>query len=642
VSARVDVRVQVAAGHLARDAPYPALEQLGLAQVALQEHLSIKEQAWLWALCATAYERAGLHWARRSCLVCAIATGFGVFRRKGEIPAHLVSRVRRLMWAELRLGNLPSALKWFEVWELLRANAGDELTDEEVREQRMMMNVAIGLAALRTSDHDLKRLGSLPEVLRAVDLWSAADFTLIALGHEDTLAAEVEDTVDGVRQTASLLLAQPIASQLPQRSNWRLDPAVEMSTIVLGCRVRIVTDGHRDSVLFAEGFLGFFEAMLALGVERHVYAERDEVRVDIKREEGAAALSWAVAADDCGEQQFAVRLGGPVIDDGVLNPNRWGHLAVELALHVVHFPDDRVAETLLAPGSGSADRALSLVSVPRMLDNVLGTQFPHGPAWIAGAKAQHAQDAPDWPLTRTAPLETVLPAVKVQAAVDEEARGYFAHDVMRASGLVNMNVWHESKWRGFSYVTPPGEEPMLGIIFENHAAARQIFRGWRKRLGNVDREGQLVLGAMTGIERDNPERYRAVLTDSMKAGEFKTLPCLRMTLTRGEGGSGLEEFLRRLGEFGSYIVVPVLFDYARMRSGPPESWRDMLDLELAIRKTRFDVSAAWQVGHGHHLMMGFMPGDLPHVPDGVENPPCNEIISMISSGRREIPRPGRK
>lgn len=641
VSARVDVRVQVASGHLARDAPYPALEQLGLAQVALQEHLSIKEQAWLWALCAAAYEKAGLHWARRSCLVCAIATGFGMFRRKGEIPAHLASRVRRLLWGEIQLGNIAAALKWFELWELLRANAGDDLTDDEVTGQRQTLNVAIGLAALRSSDKDLARLGSLPEVLRALDLWSAADFTLIALGHEDTLAREVEDTVDGLMQTAALLLAQPIASQLPQRSSWRLDPEVELGTIVLGCRIRMITDGHRDSVLFAEGFLGFFEAMLALGGERRAYAERDEVRVEIRREDTGAALSWSVAADECGEQQFAIRLGAPATEEGVLDPNRWGHLAIELALHVVHFPDKRTAEALLAPGSGSADRALSLVAVPLMLDNILGMQFPHGPSWISETKTKHAASAPDWPLARTVPLVSLLPAVEVPTAPAEAERDYIAHNVMRTSGLLNMQVWENSGWRGFCYVTPPGEVPVLAILFENHEGARQIFRGWRKRLGEIDLSEQLVLGAMTGIDRDRPQDYRAVITqvaDFAGGGKFLTLPCVRMTLVRGGGAASVEEFVRLVDESGSYFVAPMFLDFARMQSAPPESWRDQLGLDLAIRKTRFDLAPAWQAGTSHRLMMGFMRGDQPAVPAGEENPPCAEVLSMIAAPRDESGR----
>lgn len=96
--------------------------------------------------------------------------------------------------------------------------------------------------------------------------------------------------------------------------------------------------------------------------------------------------------------------------------------------------------------------------------------------------------------------------------------------------------------------------------------------------------------------------------------------------------------MRLLDENGSYLVAPMFLDLARMQSAPPESWRDQLGLDLAIRKTRFDLARAWQVGTSHRLMMGFMTGDRPAVPAGEENPPSAEVLSMIAEQRDEAGR----
>lgn len=632
VSAQVDLRLKLAARHVERDEPYAALEQFGRAQQALREHVDIADQAWLWTLSAAAYDRAGLNWARRSCLLCAVASGFSTFRRQREMPQHLPVRVRRLLWADIELGNLPAALNWYEMWNLLRRNVPTPDDERAYHEMERALQAAFALAPLRSTDEDLQRLGALPEIFRAVGLHFPAEFALAALGHADDVATGVGSSTADVWRTCASLLAQPIAAQLPLSPRWRVGEPVEIETRVMGCRVRLLTDGDRESVLFAEGFAGFLEAMLALGPDRRIFAKRDEIVITLTHDTGERpGLSWEVRADDCGEEQVFVRLAGSAADDAVLDPNRWAHIAIEIALRILAFPDDETMNSVLGPSGGSADRAMSLVGLPRMIDNLLGTRFPHDSTWAVQLQAALGFAAKYWPFTRSSALNELLPPIDSHPAPEEVAPEYLAHNALSTSGLVNVDLWRQAGWRGFLYTQWAGQPPILGIMFEDHEAGRKLFRGWRRRLGEVDEQERLVLGVMTGVNGNEPNQYRAVITEdfTFEPGvRVASRPCVRMTLTPGPT-SNLPWFKQSLTDHGHYLVVPMMLDLAKLEHIDPGQLPEHLEMSLALRKSRFDVVAAWEVGRGSRLMMGFMPGDAPVVPAGVTNPPYVEMLAAV-------------
>jgi hypothetical protein len=55
---------------------------------------------------------------------------------------------------------------------------------------------------------------------------------------------------------------------------------------------------------------------------------------------------------------------------------------------------------------------------------------------------------------------------------------------------------------------------------------------------------------------------------------------------------------------------------------------------LAIQKSGLFVRNAWEIGMGDIDVIGLSPDDDPIVPAGVENPPCNEVLAFLRSGKR--------
>lgn len=226
VAAKVEVRVNLAINHLERDEPYEAISQLGQAQSALRQYRSIDDQAWLWRLCSHAYKKAGLKWAARSTLVCATNTVFNDLLHEGELSPRAVCHAYDLMWRDIELGNIPTALQWLDLWGTLHRAL--KLQDGPDPREGMPVQAAFALAALRSNDAELADLAALPEIFRAFNLPFSTDAALTALGYEADVAANAKTTEEDVLRTAALLLKQPLATSLDRQVEWRLGETVAL------------------------------------------------------------------------------------------------------------------------------------------------------------------------------------------------------------------------------------------------------------------------------------------------------------------------------------------------------------------------------------------------------------------------------
>lgn len=376
--------------------------------------------------------------------------------------------------------------------------------------------------------------------------------------------------------------------------------------------------------MFAEGFLGFFEALLATGLDRGLCAHRDEIRLSITAGQGEP-LSWSLIEDECGENNLSISVAGDAAGVGVQNPDAWVRLAMAIVLQLFHLSDAKAAKQLFGPGDGGLDRAASLVHVPLMLSNLLGDRYPSSRSWIDTALVRLDKQHVLYPKKRAVPLIDVLPVVELSKEETEAQPSYVAHSKLATSGLINLRLWDRAKWRGMLYAIYEDSPPVLGLFFENAEAGTKIFRGWRKRLGERDGNEQLQIATLLGIDKKNPWHYRGLVSSSFAAvgrgeGMIFTSPT-RLLPMEPPDDVNRQRFLKALGQFGQYLVAPVSVG----SDGP------VFDFDVGIKKRRFDSVPAWTVGLNNQLAMGLLSTDKPVIPAEKTNPPCAEIFGMMRS-----------
>jgi hypothetical protein len=91
---------------------YEAIRLLGRAQKDLAMYECHSELVASLALCASAYEAAGLLWAAHANMIAAASLALNEFWKEGRITVQALACLQRLIWIELQLGRITITLSW--------------------------------------------------------------------------------------------------------------------------------------------------------------------------------------------------------------------------------------------------------------------------------------------------------------------------------------------------------------------------------------------------------------------------------------------------------------------------------------------------------------------------------------------------
>ena len=163
------------------------------------------------------------------------------------------------------------------------------------------------------------------------------------------------------------------------------------------------------------------------------------------------------------------------------------------------------------------------------------------------------------------------------------------------------------------------------MIFENQTAATSIFRNWKQELGDRDVNDRLRVSIIRRICAKNPGHYRVLIGANIGKHDFAAKTKAVGTMQRintmtASTSRNLDQFLVTYSQHQEYNLVPAIVT----ESGEPG-----FDPRLAIVKQELIVKDAWEVGLNDMDMMGIQPNDDVFVPDGIENPPINDVLKRF-------------
>jgi hypothetical protein len=624
VASRADVFTQLANQYVKAGDPYSALQQLGKAQAELKRYNSIQHQAEIWQLCARAYANAGLLWAARSCILASAHVSFGEFIRDGRLPPNALPHVRQLIWFELQLGQVALALRWLALFDGLSATTiTDQAERDRLIDDRRGIEVATAIAVLRTQADVFKSSPWIPPVLDNAGVFFASTTALVCFGYEEDVANEIGTSKSDVTKTMQLVRDHPIGDELPLQFEWRNSDRAKYGTKVLGVSIQLDVMALAPCLRFAEGFLGFLEALFATGLGRKLWGIRESIIVVINRG-SADTLRYRVVEDECGESRMNVEVPdkSPMSAAGV---HEWIELSLKLFGEIGHAQDLGTFKRLLVSGDAALDRASSLAHVPLTLENMLGDLYPASPTWPDAIRESDLR-----PYIRTTEYVESLPAAEPRAADKTKTRkDMIKHQEIAIPGLIYSPLWDKAKWSGMYFFTPPGEMPAMGPFFKDLDAAKKIFKGLRKRVGDYDLQNHLLITILTGISRKHPFHYRTAVCANVKSlmgrSDIAWMSGVRSNTMEPESDENLERFLSAYKEHGKYLFAP-----AHIGSG---QWPD-IDRSLGIVKSDLSVVPAWTVSPGSDLMLALRRNDAPFIPTDQPNAPVLEALAMIKGERK--------
>ncbi|UOQ43573.1 TIR domain-containing protein [Halobacillus salinarum] len=139
------------------------------------------------------------------------------------------------------------------------------------------------------------------------------------------------------------------------------------------------------------------------------------------------------------------------------------------------------------------------------------------------------------------------------------------------AGFIDIELWNKAIWKGtaFTHNTVMKEPPGLALLFENEAAAIDIFSGWQDRLGDFDRHNELRISIIEGNIPREGEGYTVHISANVhhilqhaSKNEYEASRDLLMVMTRfnrmkpEKGSNHLNCFKESYRKFGSYLLLP--------------------------------------------------------------------------------------
>jgi hypothetical protein len=645
-------RVLLERGHqkLRAGKRYDAIRLLGRAQqrLAMREYRNDLIEALL--ACGIAYKSAGLLWAARANVLAAANQAFSDYWEDGEISRHVLFSLHLLVWLELQLGRVPCVLGWVDLMSVVaRQLALDEDDRKAFIEKRVSEDRVLGILLLKAGPGELESLGFLPDVLDELELHNSWMALLYALGHEDYLRAEnvipAGESQEDVRTFFSRWLRQPAADDLPAKPDLLCDDTVTLRSNVLGCEVFVESANNLESIHLSETVVGALEAFLATSLGAELMPYRSQLRISIAPSDAVQGMPECTDIEDETGQMVAIR-HHPNFYDQVSSAQdafrSWvQNLLIDLLVKIAVIKNPESYLKKLLGNEVGLGRALNFTETAIPVRNILGA----APKVRLSEWKKKEASGRLFPLRRSSPwYEGLGKGVNVNEgrrphnqSEHEETMSPFVdenlkHGDRRILSFIDLPLWDRAGWKAAVYLLFPelDRPPALALGFANAEAAQSIFRSWRKRIGEVDKDEQLKISIITGIDKSNPFSYKITIGTNSNSEEQDSKGKYVFMVSRThrmdpQNHKNLDGFLKRYERLGVYMLLPA--HYAS------ETEQPKLFLDLWIAKSELTVRPAWQIGENDPEINALTEDDDPIIPKGVKNAP---VIRTLQKLRSEI------
>ena len=631
---------------LQQEKPYEAIRWFGRA-----EELLIKDEYQADLVIALlgsshAYERVGLLWAARNKALAAAERTLAAFREQGTIPPQALIAMKRLVWIELQLGRIPQILTTMTFASLISSHLHlSEEPQKTYAEEWEIQEGVFGIHLLNLPFEALSSVTRLPDTLERLGLTLARMALLFALGHEQSLRDEeyipASEDSDAVQTFFESWQDQPVAQDIPPQPELADGPTCFLRAIILGSELVVETPNNIISVSIAESLLGALEAFLATSDEQDVFPHRERMTIVVSASQQLAGGPQLRFPDgDGGDRAEIVH---PLDMTFTTADERQDYMKwlqdslIEIACRMLTIQDVQVWLEKIAGQERGFSRALAFGDALTLDTSVFGeTARVRLTDWLE-------PDTQDYAVLRDGPWREVKPSSPDRPVKSPQfASGPPPEDMIDAEQLkhtdrrvlspIDIPLWDRARWRGTLVACRPNVPPILALAFEDGQAGQAIFRAWKERWGNEDRDEMLRVAIITGLSKRNPAEYAVVVGPNLQHlgenNEKVVMSVSRIQRMSPRTSKNLDNFLAAYKKAGAFLLAPA--QLTKDITSP-----QMPFVQLAIGKRQLDLRQAWQISEDDLDLVVLDDDDEPLIPAGVTDPPVNRALLRIRNMSRE-------
>lgn len=627
---------------------YAALTMAGRAQSLFAKQESQRELIKSLGMCGFAYFELGLIWAARVSFMAAIDRALKIFWKEGGLSKTLLLFIRKMVWIEIRLGRVPSALAWIELSNILERQAESSLKNSKIwKDERNVQDGVLGMLILKTQFRDLKEIDFMPGLFERMGLFLSEASCLFALGDMDKLLAtgivpsgKEEDAIEFFAKLAG----QPAKDQIKEFPSFQEGNLVNLESKILGCNLIFEAENSLTSIVLSESLLGVMEGLFASSITSNVYAHKSALKIKVQSDSTLKDFPTIDEQIVEGETEIVVRHPVAMLDEcssveARMNLRRWLlDAAWKVFLTFVSLSDpDKFFKQILVD-EGARERSLLFADLWVLLDNIFGDRklFSLG-AW----KAEFGDKVESIPLRRTEAWnysveQRACEAEPLKQGEGEPPKELFdvelrRHGKISVESVINMSLWNKAKWGGVMFAMTPEYPPIFSLGFENNECGIEIFKGWRQKVGKRDEKDLLKITVVRGVDKYRPSDYVVLVGTNFDATEgdaFRLITFVnRVQRMRPKTSENLDRFLASYQKFGCYYLAPSLM-------GSLDSIAEAVNSSGILKRT-IVVRDAWTIGEHDPDVSGLIPEDDPIIPVGVKNPPVQKALEKIRERREK-------
>lgn len=597
---------------------YQAIDHLTKAQVLLAKDETVEEYVLAAFAAGVAYGAVGLLWAARANMAVAISLFMQHKLRSGAvIPEKIMLFLQEYVGTELVLGRPFCALQVLELALMLASEM--TLTERRV-EKFQRLDAMMARLILETSISDLAKLERLPDVLQTY-LELSAGSLLFCLGHDEEAKKRLQhEEIEEICGNIIPLTNQEMGTACSP--DWYFEGPYTLRSKILGCELELKAhDVH--GIFIGESLLAFVENFLATAVMlKNCIATRSKAYIDLKFE-ADSNFKLAEEEDDCGEITTVIRYSFDDLKD-FADPKQYSEKLFQCTVSILKqmgltFDKESLDELFSKHEilNRSQFAASSLTSVLKLFGDRAKYTYANWLEERPNAQRHTLRRKERWlRATNNGLVDAATDSSDSAPPLDKET---LHQKDFSFYSPIDLHIWSRAGWNGTAFGTIEGDLSRIEfwLTFKDFEVGKKIFRGWRKRVGPVDKDEWLAISIVTGIDAQHPAHYRVVLSineDYIKAqrgGKGLTLISPATFDVTPATSANLDRFLAAYAAAGWYDFGPAQIVGQQFDCAP----------ELFIRKKSLRVTPAWKIDERDSLFMALNRIENPLVPKEVPDAP---------------------
>ncbi|WP_445947358.1 hypothetical protein, partial [Shewanella sp.] len=568
----------------------------------------------------------GLQWASRASLLFAASLLTDRFWKKDEVTPKAVMSYWRLAWAELKLGRIAHALKWFEL-TLITLNALDEPCIS--KDQFSNFDSCLSHLLINCSLNELKELECLPDTLDGLCLYCSYGVLLYSLGYEDEFISEYKQDAGEDHIDFLLMLRDIDIGRSTSRICKTLGRRNTISSKVLGCKINITFPNRSPFVEMGESLLSSLEGFLSTGMVDKLYTKTPYLDINLISDDDDGLIS----------HEFNITPSGGEFEVTCFNFS-WESLDKEkeelikewffkfiidcLTRICVIENNESIIEKMLMDDL-ALSRSISFSVCFGSVYNILGRNAHQDIIALlnssTGTKFELKRSEP-WDITKPKVITSESKPLKAGDASDmsnhiENVR----HDQIAITTLIKPSLWDAAKWHGLGFMTSADEPPFIMLAFKSTQGGFKLFMDLYDELGSEDKLERLRISIIRGVSKKSPSHYRIQIAEDIKYddGHKQLVMISRIHEMTPENDQNWLRFQESYNKHGVYRLGFGTFDNGQFI--PFKKFED-----ISISKKQIFVKSAWEIGINDVECSVIRQNDDPMVPEDISTPPFQGVI----------------